>query len=98
MSQIKFENVTYIYETEDEDAPAQGFPALTDVNLTINKGDFVLLCGKSGSSKTTLLRLLKPSLSPFGNIEGNIYFKGKNLNEYSKEDLKFVESKRNKMC
>lgn len=79
MEFIKIEDLSFTY-------PQRSKKALCNINLTINKGDFILLCGKSGSSKTTLLRLLKPSLSPFGNIEGNIYFKGKNLNEYSKEE------------
>ena len=70
MEFIKIEDLSFTY-------PQRSKKALSNINLTINKGDFVLLCGKSGSSKTTLLRLLKPSLSPFGNIEGNICFKGK---------------------
>lgn len=34
------------------------WPALTDVNLTINRGDFLFLLGATGAGKTTLLRLL----------------------------------------
>ncbi|MBA2252064.1 MAG: ATP-binding cassette domain-containing protein, partial [Nitrospirales bacterium] len=32
--------------------------ALSDINLHIEKGDFVLLMGASGAGKTTLLKLL----------------------------------------
>jgi cell division transport system ATP-binding protein len=34
------------------------WPALTDVDLTVEKGDFVFILGATGSGKTTLLRLL----------------------------------------
>ncbi len=70
---IEFENVTYIYETEDEDAPVAGFPALTDVNLTINKGEFVAVLGHNGSGKSTLAKLCNAILEP---TKGKITVKG----------------------
>ncbi len=38
--------------------------ALSDVSLTVNEGEFVVICGRSGCGKTTLLRLLKRELAP----------------------------------
>lgn len=70
---IEFENVTYIYETEDEDAPVEGFPALTDVNLTINKGEFVAVLGHNGSGKSTLAKLCNAILEP---TKGKVTVKG----------------------
>ncbi len=49
-------------------------PALCGISMSIAKGEFVTLCGKSGCGKTTLLRLLKPALSPFGTKTGEILF------------------------
>ena len=70
---IEFENVTYIYETEDEDAPVEGFPALTYVNLTINKGEFVAVLGHNGSGKSTLAKLCNAILEP---TKGKVSVKG----------------------
>ncbi|HNO76879.1 MAG TPA: ABC transporter ATP-binding protein [Phycisphaerae bacterium] len=48
---IEFKNVTFTYpETET--------PALTDINLTIEKGETIALVGANGSGKTTLTKLL----------------------------------------
>ncbi len=54
---------------------------LKNINLTISQGEFVTLCGPSGCGKTTLLRQLKPVLSPHGIRTGEILFQGEKLEE-----------------
>ena len=75
MECFKIENLSFCYPNNER-------KVLCDINLNVNQGEFVLICGKSGCGKTTLVRLLKPCLSPHGDICGNIYFNGKLLSDY----------------
>lgn len=55
--------------------------SLSDISLTINQGELIVLCGQSGCGKTTLLRQLKTCLQPAGTYTGEVYFEGKLLQE-----------------
>ena len=52
--------------------------ALENVNLQINKGEFICLVGESGSGKSTLLSLLSTLLKQ---TSGQLFFEGKNYKD-----------------
>jgi len=51
-------------------------PVLTDVNITVDKGEFVFLTGPSGAGKTTLLKLVFCAEQP---TRGQILVGGRNV-------------------
>lgn len=53
--------------------------ALRDTELHVRQGEFVVILGRSGCGKTTLLRQLKPSVTPVGKKKGQIIFDGKDI-------------------
>lgn len=76
VEKIKIKNLIFSYPNSEK-------TALNDINLTINQGEFVTICGKSGCGKSTLLRHLKPILTPHGKTSGEIYFDGKSIYDLS---------------
>lgn len=76
VEKIKIKNLIFSYPNSEK-------TALNDINLTINQGEFVKICGKSGCGKSTLLRHLKPILTPHGKTSGEIYFDGKSIYDLS---------------
>lgn len=59
-------------------------PVLTDINLEIQRGDFVALMGPSGSGKTTLLNLLGGLDSP---SSGELIIAGQRIDKFSSGQL-----------
>ena len=49
MALFEIRNLTFTY-------PEAKTPALQEVNVAIEQGEFIVICGKSGCGKTTLLR------------------------------------------
>ena len=62
-------------------------PALVDVTLSVEKGDFVFLTGPSGAGKTTLLKLLFCQEKP---TSGQILISGRNLLKLKKKDIPYL--------
>ena len=79
MALFKIEDLTFTY-------PDMNKPALNNITLNIEPGEFILVCGRSGCGKTTFIRHLKTVLRPYGNRSGKILFQGKPI-----EDLTFRE-------
>lgn len=76
MESFKVENLSFTY-------PKNANKTLENISFTVNSGEFLLLCGKSGCGKTTLLRMLKPEIAPFGEQSGKISFLNKEVTEFT---------------
>lgn len=75
--------LNHIYKTFYPDTPKE-VKALTDINLTFEKGEFTTLSGESGSGKTTLLNIIGGLDSA---TSGEIFFEGEEITTYSKEKM-----------
>ncbi|MDE7060264.1 MAG: ATP-binding cassette domain-containing protein, partial [Lachnospiraceae bacterium] len=73
---IELEHVSKAYSA--------GIPALNDVNVRIEEGEFVFIVGDSGSGKSTLIRLLLKELEP---TSGTITINGRKLNTIKRRQI-----------
>ncbi len=69
MEILRVENLTFYYPNAEN-------PAVDGITLSVNSGEFIVVCGESGCGKTTLLKLMKKELSPVGKKSGSIYYNG----------------------
>ncbi|MDO5707206.1 MAG: ABC transporter ATP-binding protein [Andreesenia angusta] len=70
---LKIENVNYKYNKNLE------IKSLIDINLKVNRNEAVLLCGRSGSGKTTVTKLINsliPNYYEMGELDGKVLVEG----------------------
>lgn len=65
MSFLEIDRLSFQY-------PNQAHYAIKDISFQLYKGEFVLLAGETGCGKTTLMKLLVPSIAPHGTVSGEI--------------------------
>lgn len=74
MTQFEVSHLNFAYSTND-------LEVLHEVSFSVQKGEFLAVCGKSGCGKTTLLKLLKPEIAPKGTKTGKISYCGSSITE-----------------
>jgi len=79
---IRLENLSFTYSGSDK-------PALRDINLRIDDGEFVLITGPSGGGKSTLCRCLNGLVPHFygGLISGVVEVQGKDVRQHSTKEM-----------
>lgn len=78
---LEVKNVSKIYSTRFGSAKVQ---ALSDMNFSVDEGEYVAIMGESGSGKTTLLNILAALDRPTG---GEVLLKGRKLTEIREKEL-----------
>ena len=73
---ITMENVSKAY--------VEGIPAIKNISLHIDRGEFVFIVGDSGSGKSTLIKLLLKELEP---TSGKITVNGQNLGRLKRKQI-----------
>lgn len=76
---IDLRGLTKIYKTGDEEVYA-----LKDLNLIVEKGEFVVIVGPSGCGKSTLLNLIGGIDTP---TKGKVLVGGKDLSDFNDRSL-----------
>ena len=81
---IEIKNLSFRYSMNDD-------YTLKNINLSVHKGECILLCGKSGCGKSTLLKTINGIIAEFcnGEIDGSIKVCG--MNTFETEIYKISE-------
>lgn len=69
---------------------ATGVEALHDISIRINKGEFVFIVGKSGSGKSTFIKLLLKELDP---TEGRLFVGGRQVTHLKRKQISLYRRK-----
>ena len=82
----KERNLMIVLENVSKNYSA-GAPAINNINLKIEKGEFVFIVGDSGAGKSTLIKLLLKELEP---TSGKIYINDKFLNKMKRRKVPYL--------
>lgn len=82
---IEIKNLSHVYQ---ENSPFEK-KALTDINITIDKGDFIGIIGHTGSGKSTLIQMFNGLIQP---TTGTVLINGIDIND-EKTDQKAIRQK-----
>ena len=74
MEAIRFDGLTFTY-------PLNEVPVIQDFSFSVDESEFLLVCGKSGCGKTSLLRQIKKNLIPYGERIGDVLYYGTSVEE-----------------
>ena len=83
---IKLENVSKTFQFGENE-----FCALKNINLTIQKGEFVAIMGQSGSGKSTLMNILGALDTP---SSGSYFIDGREISRFDLDELAKLRSKK----
>ncbi len=80
---IEFKNVSFSYSTVDPEGKNLAVAGLTDFNLTIKTGEFLVLTGSSGCGKTTVTRLINGLIPHYykGELSGSVTMEGESVSD-----------------
>ena len=85
---IRTEGLSFTYVDDVDDPVNKEHPALSGVDLSISRGEYVAVLGHNGSGKSTLAKLLNLILVP---TEGKIYIDGDDVSDPAISDDKVFE-------
>lgn len=78
MAFLRFDSVSFAYPNAEK-------RALDRISFSMEKGEYLVVCGESGCGKTTLLRQAKPELMPAGAREGTVFYHEQRLDTLPRE-------------
>lgn len=82
MDYLRLRNVSYKYPLDEREV-------LKNINIEIEKGDFLAIIGRNGAGKTTLCNILRGFIPNFykGEITGEVMLEGRKLSDYTTEEI-----------
>lgn len=76
---VELKNVSKVYKIGDNE-----FKALDNIDLSLNKGEMIVILGPSGAGKSTLLNLIGGMDTP---TNGSVIIDGENISKYNENKL-----------